>query len=75
MNTNQNTGNMSHQEQALLEKIRTLPPERVIEVEDFIDFLRLRNEDRRLTMEASKLSEKVFHDTWDNPEDAVYDGL
>jgi hypothetical protein len=80
MNTRQNTGSMSHQEQALLEKIRTLPPERVIperviEVEDFIDFLRLRNEDRRLTMDASKLSEKVFHDTWDNPEDAVYDRL
>lgn len=75
MNTNQNTGNMSHQEQALLEKIRTLPPEGVIEVEDFIDLLRLRNEEMRLTIAASKLSEKVFHEAWDNPEDAVYDGL
>ena len=75
MNTREQAESMSHQEQALLEKIRTLPPERVIEVEDFIDFLRHRNEDRRLTMAASKLSEKVFHDIWDNPEDAVYDGL
>jgi hypothetical protein len=35
---------MSHavEEQALLKKIRTLPPEKVAEVEDFVDFLRER---------------------------------
>lgn len=61
------------QEQAIIEKIRALPPERVAEVEDFVDFLRVRNDDRRLTRTATKLSEKAFHKIWDNPEDAEYD--
>ena len=33
-------------EQAIIEKIKELPPERVAEVEDFVDFLRTRNDDR-----------------------------
>lgn len=45
------------QEQSLIKKIPTLPPERVAEVEDFVDFLRQRNEDHRLTQAAAKLSE------------------
>ena len=64
MNTGQNT-----------EKIRVLPPDRVHEVEDFVDFLRLADEDRRLIREAAKLSENTFSAVWDNPEDAVYDRL
>jgi hypothetical protein len=36
-------------EQELLERIRRLPPERVAEVEDFVDFLRLRERERQLT--------------------------
>jgi hypothetical protein len=62
-------------EQELLEKIRRLPPERVAEVEDFVDFLRARDEDRRLTDAAAKLSEEVFARVWDNPDDAEYDRL
>ena len=30
--------------QALIEKIRQLPPQRLAEVEDFVDFLRIREE-------------------------------
>jgi hypothetical protein len=30
------------EEQTLLTKIRTLPPEKIAEVEDFVDFLRER---------------------------------
>jgi len=30
------------QEQVIVEKLRALPPERVAEVEDFVDFLRKR---------------------------------
>ena len=41
-------------EEALLAKIRCLPPERVDEVEDFVDFLRLRDEGRRLTQATSR---------------------
>jgi len=59
----------------LLEKIQSLPPEQVAEVEDFVDFLRQRIEDRRLTRAAAKMSEKVFQEVWDNPEDAEYDKL
>jgi len=62
-------------EQELLEKIRSLPPERVAEVEDFVDFLRLRDENRRLTYAAAKLSEEAFTRVWDNPDDADYDRL
>jgi len=59
----------------LFDKIRSLPPERVAEVEDFVDFLRVRDEDRRLTHAAAKLSEDTFARVWDNPDDADYDRL
>lgn len=75
MNTGQNTENISGQELTLLEKLRVLSPDRVREVEDFVDFLRLADEDRRLIREASKLSENAFSTVWDNPEDAAYDQL
>jgi hypothetical protein len=63
------------EEQILIKKIRTPPPEKVAEVEDFVDFLRGRSEDRRLVRAAAKLSEEVFRKTWDNDDDAAYDSL
>jgi len=63
------------QEQTLIEKISTLPPNKVDEVEDFVDFLRQRSEDRLLTQAAAKLSGKSFKEVWDNPDDAEYDLL
>ena len=63
------------QEQRLLEKIRTLPPEKIEEVEDFIEFLHQRSDYRLLTQAAGKLSEEAFRKVWDNPEDAIYDQL
>ncbi len=62
-------------EQAIIEKIKGLPPERVAEVEDFVDFLRARNDDQRLTQAATKASAPAFNKVWDNPEDADYDRL
>ena len=62
-------------EQALLQKIRTLPPQRVAEIEDFVDFLHQREADQRLVDAAAKLSEPSFQEVWDNPDDAVYDDL
>ncbi|HAX75845.1 MAG TPA: toxin-antitoxin system, antitoxin component, Xre family protein [Cyanobacteria bacterium UBA11372] len=62
-------------EQRILEKIRQLPQEKVIEVEDFIDFLNQRNAGRSLTLAATKLAEPALEKIWDNPEDAVYDNL
>lgn len=63
-------------EQALLEKLRHLPPEQVVEVENFVDFLAQRQtEDRRLTQAASQVAEPAFARIWDNPDDADYDRL
>ena len=59
----------------LFEKIRELPPDKVAEVEDFVDFLRHKQEERQLTTAAAKLSEDAFRKVWDNPNDADYDQL
>jgi hypothetical protein len=58
----------------LIEKIRALPPERIAEVEDFVDFIAQRDE-RRLVQAAAGLSEDAFSRVWDNEEDSVYDQL
>ena len=63
------------QEHTLIEKIRALPPQRVAEVEDFVDFLRQRDDDRRLARTAARLSESAFQRVWDNQDDADYDRL
>ncbi len=59
----------------LIEKISRLPPERRAEVEDFVDFLSLRDADRQLAHAAAAASEPVLAKVWDNPEDDVYDTL
>ena len=67
---------MSPPNEALLfDKIRELPPEKVAEVEDFVDFLRQRQADRKLADAAAQLSEPAFAKVWDNPDDAEYDQL
>jgi hypothetical protein len=62
-------------EEQLLAKIRRLLPERVSEVEDFVDFLRLRDDERQLTRAATQVSEAAFARVWENPDDADYDQL
>lgn len=62
-------------EQVLIEKIRQLPRQRMAEVEDFVDFLRAREDDQRFTHAAGKVSEPSFNQVWDNDEDAAYDRL
>lgn len=59
----------------LMKKIATLPPERIAEIEDFVDFLRLREEERALTRTAAALSAPAFAAIWDNPDDDAYDAL
>ncbi len=61
--------------QTLIEKIQSLPPERVEEVENFVDFLKTRDQDRALVHAATRLSEDAFSQVWDNPDDAEYDRL
>jgi hypothetical protein len=63
---------MIHEE--LIEKISNLPPERIAEVEDFVDFIAQRDERSRVHA-AAKLSEDSFRRVWDNEEDSVYDKL
>ena len=60
--------------ESVVEKLRSLPAERVAEVEDFIDFLRARI-DRQLVETAARTSEEVFAKVWDNADDAEYDQL
>jgi len=59
----------------LIEKLRTLQPERVAEVEDFVDFLRMRDEERALERAAARASEPAFAKVWENDADAAYDRL
>ena len=75
---------MTQSQQVLIEKIATLPPQRLAEVEDFVDFLRAReagketerdSRDSRLAAQAARASEPAFARVWDNDEDAAYDRL
>lgn len=66
---------MTAAEQLLIDKIRQLPPQRLAEVEDFVDFLRAREEEQRLTRSATKASEPSFAQGWVNEEDAAYDRM
>jgi hypothetical protein len=61
--------------QSLIEKLKTLPPERVAEVEDFVDFLRTRDEERALTRAATRAAEPASAKLWYNHDDAAYDQL
>ncbi len=66
---------MTAAEKVLIEKIKQLPPQRMAEVEDFVDFLHSREGDQRLTRAAAKASESSFAKVWDNDEDAAYDRM
>ena len=64
---------MTAAEMALIEKIKQLPPQQKAEVEDFVDFLRAREDAQRLTRDFAQAGEASFAAVWDNDEDAVYD--
>lgn len=59
----------------LVDKLGSLPPERIAEVEDFIDFIKHREQDQQLTRAATTTAERSFAKVWDNQSDAVYDQL
>ena len=65
-------GKPDTREAALIRKIRSLPPEKVAQVEDFVEFLAQRD-DRRLSRAAATLAEKAFRRVWNNPADTAYD--
>jgi hypothetical protein len=70
-----NTTPTNEQVKMLIEKVRSLSPEKVSQVLDFVDFLSHRENERRLIQAANKLAEPAFKKVWDNPEDDVYDNL
>jgi hypothetical protein len=59
----------------IVEKIRSLSSEQLAEVEEFVEFIRLRGQERNLTSAASAVSESAFAVVWNNSEDEVYDAL
>jgi hypothetical protein len=66
---------MNTAEHQLIEKILQLPPTRLAEVADFVDFLRIREKDRALTQAAAQTAVPSFAAVWDNDADAIYDSL
>ncbi len=59
----------------LAEKLEALSPEQIAAVEDFVEFLRSRGQDRALTRAAAAATAPAFESIWNNPEDDVYDAL
>lgn len=62
-------------EQRLLEKIRQLLPDKLNQVEDFVDFVSQRNIDLALVKAAAQMTSPILQKIWDNPADAEYDNL
>lgn len=59
----------------VLGKLQGLTPHRLLEVEDFIDFLKQRDDEQSVTPIALAVSEPVLEQVWNNPDDAAYDQL
>ena len=59
----------------LIKKIEALPAERIAEIEDFVDCIRLREQERSFAAAAAAASAPAFAAVWSNPEDDVYDAL
>ena len=66
---------MQPQLEQIQEKLAYLAPDRLAEVEDFIDFLQQRDQDKQLRAHYAHASEEVFNKVWDNDDDAIYDKL
>jgi hypothetical protein len=49
-----------HSAQALIEKIQSLPTDRIAEVEDFVDFLKQRARQRKTTISKQSLDFPVM---------------
>ena len=75
MSTQHHSITASPRERDLIEKIRLLPPDKLVEIQDFVEFLSQRDRDTQLLRAGNKLSEEAFNKVWDNPEDAEYDNL
>lgn len=63
------------QTQPLINKLASLSPEHIEEVNDFIDFLLMREQQQRETTALARISEPALAKVWDNEDDAIYDHL
>ncbi|MBD8528328.1 toxin-antitoxin system, antitoxin component, Xre family protein [Pseudomarimonas arenosa] len=59
----------------ITEKLAHLPPERLAEVVDFVDFIAEREQERGLVRAAQTTSEVRLAQLWNNDADAAYDRL
>lgn len=70
-----NTISTSEQEKLILAKIRMLPPDKVAEVVDFVDFISQKDQERQMIQTAGEMAQDAFRGVWDNAEDDAYDRL
>ena len=61
--------------EALIDKLRALPAERLAQVEDFIDFIRARHLEQKLATDFTAASAPAFSGVWENAEDDVYNAV
>ncbi len=61
--------------EALLEKSLALREERTAEIEDFVEFIAIREQERSLSRAALATSAAAFAVALNNPEDDIYDSL
>ena len=67
---------MLPQVQYVLDKLQHLSPDRLEEVEDFIDFLQQRDQDNCLLQDFSDASAAASANVWDDDDDdAIYNTL
>jgi hypothetical protein len=58
----------------LIDKIRSLPADRLAEAEDFVDFITARERARSITRAAAAASTPAVGAIWDNPDEDDDDG-
>ena len=66
---------MNSNANSLSDKIQTLSAEQITEVENFVEFLRHRGQERELARSAAMVSSPTLEAIWNNPEDDIYDAL
>jgi hypothetical protein len=60
---------------ALLKKIEALPIDRISEIEDFVESIAVREQERSLIRAVAAASAPAFAAIWSNPDDDAHDSL
>lgn len=66
---------MQIQVENMIEKLKHVPPDRLAEISDFIDFILQKDQENRLKRDFVQASEASFANIWDNDEDSAYDSI